>query len=124
MAPEEKSSDGVRFQFLQNQIVRVRENDILAVIGKLGGGCSGSSLVSIDPVNGRNKATITILESIKDYVVGEEFPYSSGTPRRATPALKAYISGKSLRSPGYFICTVLQIFSNSSKDLVIYNYHS
>ncbi|XP_067942984.1 receptor-type tyrosine-protein phosphatase alpha-like [Watersipora subatra] len=92
LLPEDTLSDGVRFQFLQNQSVRVKKNDILAVIGKLVDGCSRSSLVSIDPKKGRANATITILESKKDYVVGEKFPYSFGTPRKATPALRAYIS--------------------------------
>ena len=88
----------MRFQFIQNEVIRVQKDDIIAALTDNGKRSPCDQLVSVHRLSGSN--TLTIDSGTNQFNIGEtkklpraEHPYYDFGERLANPALKAYISG-------------------------------
>ena len=98
LTPEDSTNAGVRFQFIQNKVIRVQKDDIIAAFTENGESTPCNQLVSVHRTLGSN--TLTVDLGTNQFRVNEtkELP-RNGHPhydygeRLADPALKAYVSG-------------------------------
>ena len=94
LMPEDSATAGVKFQFVQDQIIRVQEGDVLAVHTQDGTNSScGGQIVSGDIAEGTNTL-------VADFGIDFHLNEKRSFPREANPnlnmaslALKAYVSG-------------------------------
>ena len=94
LMPEDSATAGVKFQFIQDQIIRVQEGDVLAVHTQDGTNSScGGQIVSGDIAEGTNTL-------VADFGIDFHLNEKRSFPREANPnlnmaslALKAYVSG-------------------------------
>ena len=98
LTPEDSTDTGVRFQFIQTEVIRVQKNDVIAAFTEKGHNSSCHQLVSVHRTLGSE--TLTVNVGTSEFKVNEtkQLPYI-GHPRYdygerlADPALKAYVSG-------------------------------
>ena len=94
LKPEDSAIAGVKFQFIQDKIIRVQKGDVLAVHTQDGTNSScGGQIVSGDTAEGTNTlvADIGIEFNLNEkHLFSHEANY---TLIFAKPALKAYVSG-------------------------------
>ena len=83
----------MRFQFIQNEVIRVQKDDLLAALTSHGQGSPCDQLVSVDP----NQGTETLTANVGiGYTINETRTLPTEKDfgiRRADPAIKAFISG-------------------------------
>ena len=91
LAPEDFTNAGVRFQFIQNEVIRVQKDDLIAAFTHRGFLSECNQLISVHPTSGSN--TLTIAISAESYDVNKTYTFPSGYYDLADPALKAYVSG-------------------------------
>ena len=89
LTPEDSTNAGVRFQFIQNKVIRVQKDDIIAALTSKGEILPCDQLVSINPSQGSDTLTADLGNGFK---INETRTFPS-TTRQADPALKAFVSG-------------------------------
>ena len=99
LTPEDSTNEGVRFQFIQNEVIRVQKDDLIAAFTDNGESSPCHQLVSVHRTSWSN--TLTVNGGTNQLNIGEtkELPraksseYKDFGERLADPALKAYVSG-------------------------------
>ena len=83
----------MRFQFIQNEVIRVQKDDLIAALTSKGQSSPCYQLVSVNPTQGTETLTANLGDGFK---INETrtLPtiYDYGI-RLANPALKAFVSG-------------------------------
>ena len=100
LTPEDSTNAGVRFQFVQNEVIRVQEDDLIAVLTEMGwdSSCYGQ-LVSVRRRFGSDALTVDIRADTFNINDTLELPRSGDFGfREVDPAIKAYVSGMYTRS--------------------------
>ena len=92
LTPEDSTNAGVRFQFIQNEVIRVQKDDLIAAFTDQGLNESCNQLVSVHHASG--SATLTVQFGASKFKVNKtkRLPDDYGE-RLADPALKSYVSG-------------------------------
>ena len=95
LTPEDSTNAGVRFQFIQNQVIRVQKDDLIAAFTHEGLRSECIQLISVHPTSG--STTLTVNLAAESYSVNKTVTTPGGYYDRgehqADPALKAYVSG-------------------------------
>ena len=94
LTPEDSTNAGVRFQFMQNDVIRVLKDDLIAVFTYEGKASPCRQLVSVYHASGSD--TLTVSLGVNSFNIDQ----TRVLPRdgddglvKANPALKAYVSG-------------------------------
>ena len=96
LTPENSINAGVRFQFIQNEAIRVQKDDLIAAFTDRGQLAPCHQLISVDPRSGSD--TLTVSLGTNGINIGETIKlprterYDHGM-RQADPALKAFVLG-------------------------------
>ena len=98
LTPEDSTNAGVRFQFIQNKVIRVQKDDLIAAFTDKGGSSLCDQLVSVHRTIGANTLTVNIGTNGFNINETKQLPRTKGQygdygARLADPALKAFISG-------------------------------
>ena len=94
LTPEDSTNAGVRFQFIQNEIIRVQKDDLIAAFTDNGLSSPCHQLVSVHRTSGSD--TLTVDVGINNFGINNtrQLPRNGDFGfRNANPALKAYVSG-------------------------------
>ena len=97
LTPEDSTNAGVRFHFIQNKVIRVQKDDLIAAFTDKGLRSECIQLISVHPTSG--STTLTVNLPAEFYSVNTTFTLPRGKnyfdegEHLADPALKAYVSG-------------------------------
>ena len=111
LTPEDSTNAGVRFQFIQNEVIRVQKDDIIATFTDKGQDAPCDQLVSVHHTIGINTLTVNI--GINNFKINDtrQLPRNGDFGfRNANPALKAYVSG---------MCASLTFVGQKLKTIII-----
>ena len=98
LTPEDSTNAGVRFQFVQNTVIRVQKDDLIAAFTENGESSTCNQLVSVDPRTGSSTLTVNLGTNQFNISETKELP-RTGQPhydhgmRQADPALMAFVLG-------------------------------
>ena len=98
LTSEDSTYAGGRFQFIQNEVIRVQKDDLIAAFTKYGLGSPCRQLISVHPTKGSKTLTVNIGTNGFNINETKQLPrdrnqYSDYGERLADPALKEFVSG-------------------------------